>query len=78
MFEKEKKLVCIPFYKENNASLFRLASDFKINKISISSQNINLIIEKCSGDRKNLQNEMNKILNFCLEKTKLVERSFLN
>ena len=78
LFEKEKKLVCIPFYKDNNASLFRLASDFfKINKISISSQNINLIIEKCSGDRKNLQNEMNKILNFCLEGNKISREELL-
>ena len=72
LFEKDKKLICIPFYKDNNASLFRIASDFfKLNKISISSENINLIVENCSGDRKNLQNEMNKILNFCFKKNKI-------
>ena len=42
---------------------------FQKNKISISSENINLIVEKCAGDRKNLQNEMNKIFNpFVLKK----------
>ena len=35
------------------------------------SENINLIVDKCSGDRKNLNNEINKILNFCLEKKKI-------
>ena len=72
LFEKDKKLICIPFYKDNNASLFRIASDFfKLNKISISSENINLIVENCSGDRKNLQKEINKIFNFCFKKNKI-------
>ena len=72
LFEKEKNLVCIPFYQDNNYSLYKIASDlFKKNNISISSENINLIVDKCSGDRKNLNNEINKILNFCLEKKKI-------
>ena len=72
LFEKEESIICIPFYKDNNASLYKIASDlFKTNKISISSENINLIVEKCSGDRKKLQNEINKILNFCFEKSKV-------
>jgi len=72
LFEKEESIICIPFYKDNNASLYKIASDlFKTNKVSISSENINLIVEKCSGDRKKLQNEINKILNFCFEKSKI-------
>ena len=72
LFEKEESIICIPFYKDNNASLYKIASNlFKTNKISISSENINLIIEKCSGDRKKLHNEINKILNFCFEKSKI-------
>ncbi len=72
LFEKEDYLVCTPFYLEDNYSLYKIASQFfRINKISISNENINLIIENCSGDRRNLQNEMNKILNYCLNKNKI-------
>tara|TARA_Y100000590_G_scaffold250639_1_gene281532 strand:- start:3558 stop:4553 length:996 start_codon:yes stop_codon:yes gene_type:complete len=72
LFETEKNLVCIPFYQDNDFSLFKIASEFfKKNNISLSSENINLIIEKCSGDRKNLQNEMDKILNYCSDKNKI-------
>ena len=72
LFETEKNLACVPFYQDNNSSLYRIANEFfKKNNISISSENINLIIDKCMGDRKNLQNEMNKILNFCFKKNKI-------
>ena len=72
LFEKENDLVCIPFYLEENYSLHKIASQFfRNNKISISNENINLIIENCSGDRRNLKNEMNKILNYCLDKNKI-------
>ena len=72
LFETEKDLVCIPFYQDNSSSLYKIANDFfKKNNISISSENINLIVEKCMGDRKNLQNEMNKILNFSFKKNKI-------
>ena len=69
LFETKKDLICIAFYQDNNISLFRIATDFfKKNNIQISSENINLILDKCSCDRKNLYNEMNKILNFLLTK----------
>ncbi len=78
LFEKENKLICIPFYKDNSATLHKITSDiFRSKKISISSENISLIIEKCSGDRKNLQNEMNKILNFCFGKNKISREEIL-
>ena len=72
LFEKENTLVCIAFYQDNTSTLYKIASDFfSSNKIPISSENINLIIEKCLGDRNNLKNEMNKILNFCYQKNKI-------
>ena len=78
LFEIEKSLICIPFYQDNNISLYKIANEFfKKNKISISSENINLIIEKCSGDRKNLQNEMNKILNYCFNKKRIDRNEIL-
>jgi len=61
-FEKDKKLVCIPFYPDNDQTLSKLAYNFlREKKIAISSSNINLIVNKCSGDRENLINELQKI-----------------
>ena len=78
MFEKEKNLICIAFYKDDNYSLYRLASEFfKKHKISISSENLNIIVEMCSGDRKNLRNEMDKILNYCFEKNTITREEIL-
>jgi DNA polymerase-3 subunit delta len=62
LFEKEKKLACVPFYPDNNQTLSKLAYNFLNNKkISISPSNINLIVGKCSGDREALINELQKI-----------------
>ena len=61
-FEKDKKLVCIPFYPDNDQTLSKLAYNFLNNKkISLSPSNVNLIISKCSGDREALINELQKI-----------------
>ena len=61
-FEKDKKLVCVPFYPDNEQTLSKLAYIFFKNKnILISQANINLIINKCNGDREILINELNKI-----------------
>jgi len=62
LFEKEKKLVCIPFYPDNDQTLSKLTYNFlRDKKISISPSNINLITNKCSGDREKLINELQKI-----------------
>ena len=64
-FEKNKIYLCIPFYPDNNQTLSKIAYNFfKECKIVISSENINLIISRCNGDRENLQNELNKIKHF--------------
>ena len=61
-FEKDKMLICVPFYPDNDQTLSKLAYNFlREKKISISSSNINLIVNKCSGDRKTLINELQKI-----------------
>ena len=61
-FEKNKEPICIPFYPDTDQTLSKLAYDFlKGKKISISQSSINLIINKCSGDREALYNELNKI-----------------
>ncbi len=73
IFEKDKKLICVPFYKDDNRTLVQLANNFfKNNKISISQEIVNLIVERSSGDRINLNNELNKISLFLLNKEKLI------
>ena len=72
LFEKNKDLICIPTYQDNNETLSRLTVlILKKENISISQQNINLIVEKCNGDRQNLQNELNKIKNYAFNKKKI-------
>jgi DNA polymerase-3 subunit delta len=65
-FEKNKTLVCVPFYPDNDQTLSNLVYNFlREKKISISPSNINLITNKCSGDREKLFNELQKIEYFC-------------
>jgi len=62
LFEKNKDIICVPVYEDNTQTLSIIARDFfKINKISISQETINLLIERSRGDRGNLINELNKI-----------------
>ena len=68
-FEKDKTIICVPFYEDNNQALNSIISQFFRNKkIPISQQLINVLIERCRGDRKNLNNELAKIDNFSLNK----------
>jgi DNA polymerase-3 subunit delta len=61
-FEKEKELICVPFYPDNDQTLSKLTYNFLRDKnISISPSNVNLIVNKCSGDREALFNELQKI-----------------
>ena len=61
-FEKDKNLICVPFYPDNDQTLSKLAYNFlRDKKISNSPSNINLIVTKCNGDREALLNELNKI-----------------
>ena len=61
-FEKNKETICIPFYPDTDQTLSKLAYNFlKGRNISISQSSINLIIDKCSGDREALYNELSKI-----------------
>jgi DNA polymerase III subunit delta len=72
LFEKEKSIVCAPFYEDNNQTLNLIISLFFRNKkIPISQQLINVLTERSRGDRKNLNNELEKIENFLLNKKNL-------
>ena len=64
-FEKNKDTICIAFYADTNQTLSGIAINFfRENKISLSQETINLIIERCKGDRENLNNELKKIENY--------------
>jgi len=72
IFEKEKSIICVPFYEDNNQTLNSIISLFFRNKkIPISQQLINVLIERSRGDRKNLNNELKKIENYSLNKKNL-------
>ena len=62
LFEKDSKLICIPFYADDNKKLTQLCGDFfkKIN-VPISREIINIIVDKCQGDRNNLNRELDKV-----------------
>ena len=69
LFEKDKNLVCVACYQDSNFDLIKIINDeIKQTKIKLSTESINLLIERASGDRNNLRNEINKLKNFALNK----------
>ena len=71
-FEKSKEFITIAFYPDNNQTLAKNAAlFFNENKIPMSQENLNLVISKCSGDRGILENDLNKIKLFSLNKKKI-------
>ena len=64
-FEKNKNTICIPFYADNIQTLGKLINSFfKEKKIPVSQELTNLLVDRSRGDRKNLNNELDKIDNF--------------
>jgi len=62
LFEKNKDYISVAFYPDTNQTISKLAYNFfKEKKILISQSNINLIVNKCNGDREILLNELKKI-----------------
>ena len=79
LFEKDKKLACIPFYEDNNQSLNILVINFiKEKNIKISQENINLIVERARGDRGNLNNELQKLEALSLTRKKITQDDIFN
>ena len=78
LFEKNKKLVCVPFYPDNNSQLARIAINY-FNKLnySMSQSNINLIINKTNGDRGVLVKELEKIEFFIRNNKKITTEQIL-
>ena len=70
--EKNKGIICVPFYEDNEQTLSALVNNFfRKNKVPISQQSINLIVQRSRGDRLNLQNELEKIQSYTQNKTKI-------
>ena len=78
-FEKQKDLICIAFYEDDNKTLANLAYKFfQDKKISISREIINLLVERCRGDRNNLKNELYKIELFLKDKKNITQDQLLS
>ncbi len=72
LFEKNKCAICVPFYEDNNQTLSSIISNFfRVKKIPISQQAINLITQRARGDRLNLNNELKKIDSYIANKKKI-------
>jgi DNA polymerase-3 subunit delta len=77
-FEKSKVHVCTAFYPDTDQVLSKLTYNFfNQKKISLSPININLIVNKCNGDRETLFNELNKIEYFSKSGRKITEGSII-
>ena len=71
-FEKDKQLICVAFYPDNEQTLSKLAYEFlRKRNISISPSNINNVVNKCNGERENLFNDLKKIENYCKKGKKI-------
>ena len=69
LFEKDKKLIVIPTYKDTSIILVEIAKKFFYNyKISISQETINLLVSRCNGDRGHLRSELDKLLIYIKDK----------
>ena len=67
LFEKNKSLISLPFYEENSSSLASLVINFlNKNKIKVSREAINLLVNRARGDRDNITNELRKIKNYSI------------
>jgi len=64
-YEKSKEYICVAFYPDNDQTLLKLAYNYLTEKkVSVSPSNVNLIVNKCNGNRENLINELKKIENY--------------
>ena len=62
LFEKNKKLLIIPFYEDDERTLTAQVYEYlKKNSIKLSRETINLLVERSSGNRENLKIELSKI-----------------
>jgi len=76
IFEKNKQYISVAFYPDTDQTLSKLTYEYlKKKNISISSANINLIVNKCNGDRETLLNELQKIEYFSINGKKITSEN---
>ena len=72
LFEKGKETACVAFYEDNSQTLSGITNNFfRTNKIPVSQEVINLIVQRARGDRLNLNNELEKIKHYISSKKKI-------
>lgn len=72
LFEKDNDLVAIAFYNDSNQTLSSISKSFFLKRnISISQESINLLVNRACGERKSLNNELQKIEGFLSNKKKI-------
>ena len=66
-FEKNLNTTSVAFYTDTPSILLQYAQNFlKLNNMKISQENINLVVNKCNGDRGILKSELAKIRSYAL------------
>jgi len=71
-FEKEKNTVAVACYEDGYRELNSIIQKFFYDKkIKVTSQSINILIERSKGNRVNLVNELDKISNYLLNKNNI-------
>ena len=72
LFEKGSQLICTAVYEDDSRSLNFIINNFlKNNKLSLSQEIKNLLIERSKGDRIYLKNELEKLRNLHISKNKV-------
>ena len=72
LFETNSDCSCVPCYPDTNRDLENIIiKNFKDNKIAISKETTNLLIEKSNNDRGNLKNEIEKIKSYSMGKKQI-------
>ena len=72
LFEKEKNIICTPVYEDDVRSLNSIINIFlKEQKLNLSQEIKNILIDRSKGDRIYLKNELLKLKNLSISKNKL-------
>ena len=72
LFEKEDQLICTPVYEDDLRALNNVIQNFlKVNNFSLSQEIKNILIERSKGDRIHIRNELSKLKNLSLSKSKI-------
>jgi len=72
LFEKGSQLICTAVYEDDSRSLNFILNNFlNNNKLSLSQEIKNILIERSKGDRIYLKNELEKLRNLHISKNKV-------